>query len=177
MSKIAEQIKALQLKQKKIDYISYVADLVKNDTKCIDFQDVQKEIVEKIEPFLLKLMDSIEKDVELKADGQPALSEEQVKALALVADKLIAKPQVANQQPANPQVPPPPKPPQPTVSNQDKMNFALGNRHLADKRVQVLNDQNAQIYGKVVGLDAPHVVVKTDTGPVINVPIEKIVTL
>ena len=175
MSKIQEQIKALQLKQKKIEYISYLADLIKNDTKCIDFKDVQKEIVEKIEPFLLSLMTEIEEGaVPKESQSETTLTPEQVEALKKVADRVLTKPVVENQPFAQPQ------PQQPVQSkaeppHQDKMRFALDNRHLADKRVQVINDKNVQIYGKVVGLDAPYVVIQTETGPVINVPLEKIV--
>lgn len=180
MSKIQEQIKALQEKQKKIDYVSYVADLIKNDTKCVDYKDVQEEIVGKIEPFLLQLIESIEKDAEPQSSQSAGtFTEEQATALKTLADRVLQKPVIpqVNNQAFSSDTPPPVKPAQPAnqLSHNDKMNFALNNRHLAQKRVQVLNDQNAPIYGTVVGLDAPHVVVKTETGPTINVPVEKIV--
>ncbi len=185
MSKIQEQIKALQLKQKKIEYVSYIADLIKNDTKCIDFKEVQSEIVSKLEPFLLDLMTEIETDSQpKKTKDSEIFTEEEVATLKAVAQKINSKPtqSVAPAQPQAPsnspynQEPPAQKPAQPqSLSNQDKMSFALANRHLADKRVEVMNDQNVKIYGKVVGLDAPFVVVKTETGPTINVPLEKVV--
>lgn len=187
MSSIEAQIKALQMKKKKIDYVSYIADLIKNDTHCIDFKDVQKEVVEQIEPFLVKLMDGIEKDQEVSLENGEGLSTDDVKVLKLLAQKAMNRqPSVpnANVQLSNAangafsQESPPAKSKQQELremSHNDKMNFALNNRHLGNKRVQVLNDQNAQIFGTVVGLDAPHVVVKTETGPTINVPLEKIV--
>lgn len=173
MSKIQEQIKILQLKQKKVEYVSYIADLVKNDTKCVDFKEVQKEILEKIEPFLLELMTQIEEGAVAPKASQNVtgdLTPEQVDALKKVADRVLTKPE--NQSFSEPPQKPAPKQDAP---HQDKMRFALDNRHLADKRVQVINDKNVQIYGRVVGLDAPFVVVQTETGPVINVPLEKIV--
>lgn len=178
MSNIDNQIKALMLKKKKIDYVSYVADLVKNDTKCVDFKDVQKEIVEKIEPFLLQLMEAIEKDSALAtAETAETFTKNEANILKVLAARAATKP-LPPAPPVNnggftPEVPPPPA--QSTSSVKDKMNFAMSNRHLGNKRVQVLNDQNAQIFGTVVGLDAPFVLVKTDTGPTINVPLEKIV--
>lgn len=184
MSKIQEQIKALQLKQKKIEYVSYIADLIKNDTKCIDFKEVQPEIVAKLEPFLLDLMTEIETDtVTKKVKESDVFTEEEIATLKAVAQKINSKPSQPSA-PAQPQAPqnspynqePVQKPAAPqALSNQDKMSFALANRHLADKRVEVMNDQNVKIYGKVVGLDAPFVVVKTETGPTINVPLEKVV--
>jgi hypothetical protein len=182
MSKIQEQIKALQLKQKKIEYVSYILDLIANDTKCVDFKEVQKEICSRIEPFFINLITEIETDATAKTEQQIELSQEEIKVLKVVAEKLLTKPAAPskdNIQPLNTpntkEPEPAKKPVQQELSNTDKMAFALGNRHLADKRVQVLNEHNAQIFGKVVGLDAPFVVVKTETGPTISVPIEKVV--
>jgi hypothetical protein len=177
MSKIDQQIKDLQLKKKKIDYVSYVADLIKNDTKCIDFKEVQKEIVGKIEPFLIDLITAIENDDQVvqKPGAVPVLSEVQTKVLAQVADKLLTKSSepVQNTTPAKREERK--KPEVDNVSHHDKMNFAMNNRHLANKRVQVINDKNVELFGQVVGLDAPFVLVKTDTGPTIKVELEKVV--
>jgi hypothetical protein len=175
MSNIDAQIKALLLKKKKIDYVSYVADLIKNDTKCLDFKDVQDEVVSKIEPFLLDLMTAIEGDAEVKAPASVSgLSPEELSALKLVANKVLTKtPTPANNGAFNQDAQPAPK--KQEMNANDKMNFALNNRHLGNKRVQVINDQNVQIFGTVVGLDAPFVIVKTETGPTIQVPLEKVV--
>lgn len=179
MSNIDAQIKALLLKKKKIDYVSYIADLIKNDTKCVDFEDVQKEIVSRIEPFLLELMTAIENDVEVSV--APKIDPERQKALLELADKVLAakkNPKSQNEPSRNEPFAPTPKTPQkPIVSNQDKMSFALDNRHLGGKRVQVENDTNSDVKGTVVGLDAPYVVVKTDQGPTINVPLEKVMMI
>lgn len=183
MSKIQEQIKALQLKQKKIEYVSYIADLIKNDTKCVDFKEVQAEIVAKMEPFLLDLMTEIETDTPVKKTKESdTFTEEQIITLKAIADKINSKPaqpaqaqpQGSSNGPYNQEQAPAPVPAS-SLSNQDKMSFALANRHLADKRVEVMNDKNVKIFGKVVGLDAPFVVVKTETGPTINVPLERVV--
>lgn len=179
MSNIDSQIKALLLKKKKIDYVSYIADLVKNDTKCHDFKDVKSEVVSKIEPFLIELMTAIESDSDVKTpkdESKPImvdfLSSDEQKAIKLVAQAALKK---VNQLPSQTDTPSKPVKTQAEVSPSDKMNFAMSNRHLANKRVQVINDNNVQILGKIVGLDAPNVVVKTDTGPTIDVPLNKIV--
>lgn len=179
MSNIDAQIKALLLKKKKIDYVSYIADLIKNDTKCVDFEDVQKEIVSRIEPFLLELMSAIENDTEVTADA--GIDQERSKALLELADKVLAakkNPKSQNETSKNePFTKTNKEPTKPVTSNQDKMSFALDNRHLGGKRVQVENDTNSDVKGTVVGLDAPFVVVKTDQGPTINVPLEKIMMI
>ena len=177
MSNIDEQIKALQLKKKKIDYVSYIADLIKNDNKCLDFMDVQKEVVAKIEPFLINLMNSIENDTDVVTNSDSnQLTEAQLKVLKIVADKVINKPDSLKTETPKTNVV------KPTnniseLSPSEKMNFALNHRHLADKSVQVINDEKVTITGKVVGLDAPYVHVKTETGPTIKVPVEKIVLI
>lgn len=177
MSNIDTQIAALLLKKKKIDYISYIADLVKNDTKCLDFKDIQEEIVSKIEPFLLDLMTSIEtgSDVKPKITEQTisGISQQDMDTLKLVID--AANKKIKNPSETRSKVLPQKMPVNDTMSPNDKMNFAMSNRHLANKRVKVMNDQNVDIYGLVVGLDAPHVIVKTETGPTIQVPLEKVV--
>lgn len=180
MSKIQEQIKVLQAKQKKIEYISYIADIIKNDTKCIDFKDVKADVFSKIEPFLNELKIAIENGTEVKTHGSDeVLTSEQLDALKLVADRFINKSSVVppNNGAFNQESSQSASKPKQELNHNDKMNFAMTNRHLANKRVQVLNDQNAQIFGLVVGLDAPFVLIKTETGPTIQVPLEKVVPL
>lgn len=175
MSNIDAQIKALLLKKKKIDYVSYIADLVKNDTKCLDFKDVKDEVVSKIEPFLLTLMTSIEADGEQqKTESKSSFDEKELQALKIIASKVLNKAAETPNTPFQP-TPPAPTPKKEELSNNDKMNFAMNNRHLANKRVQVINDTNVQVFGLVVGLDAPFILVKTETGPTIQVPLEKVV--
>lgn len=182
MSKIDQQIKALQLKKTKIDYVKYIEDLLKNDTKCVDFKHVKEEILSQIIPHLEKVAEAIENDSQVQESSSLIFSKEQSEVLKELADKFMAAKQNKNpQQESKPQnqpyqsdQAPVPAPKKQELSHNDKMNFAMNNRHLANKRVQVMNDQNVQIHGLVVGLDAPYVQVKTDTGPTINVPLEKV---
>lgn len=173
------------LKKKKIDYINYIADLVQNDTKCVDFSDVKDDIVTAILPFLIELSESIEKDSAIKSKNKEQFTDEEISVLKTVALKLLTKPpeqpkpvqSVQNEPFSEPQkvVQQEAKKKAQEMSNNDKMNFAMNHRHLANKRVQVINDQNVQIFGNVVGLDAPYILVKTETGPTIQVPLEKVV--
>lgn len=183
MSKIETMIKELQEKKLKIDYISYVADLIKNDTKCVDFKSVQKEMVSQIEPLLVALMDSVESDtkVELSSDVKASFEQEEVQILKRLVNQIQQKATTPNTPASQTQpvagVNTPSAPTKPVLSNQDKMNFAMTHRNLGNKRVQVLSPESDKIHGLVVGLDAPFVIVKTDTGPTIEVPLEKIVPL
>lgn len=184
MSKIDQQIKALMVKKSKIDYIKYIQDLLVNDKNCIDFKDVKETVLKDILPHLEKVAEAIESDSKVATEQVQEFSKTQTEALKELADKFIAakqnkslehKTQAQPNQPFQNDTPTPvPAPRKQELSHNDKMNFAMNNRHLANKDVQVMNDQNVQIRGKVVGLDAPFVLVKTDTGPTINVPIEKV---
>lgn len=184
MSKIQDKINELLTKKKKIDYISYVLDLVKNDTKCIDFKDVQQDVVNKLEPFLKELSEAIESDTTVKTSVEaPQFANEEVQVLKLLASKALEKkPQPQTQTPNNSftqEIPPPAKPvqaPSHEMSPHEKMNFALSNRHLANKEVSILNDKSEIIEtGIVVAIDAPNILVKTKTGPTIAVPLPKLV--
>lgn len=173
MSKIDAQIKELLLKKKKIDYISYIADLIKNDRSCIDFLEVKDETLAQVEPFLINLIESIEKDQILNTSSKSeTFAEDEVSILKTLISK-VKNPKVPQKLEEPTKVMQKPKD-RPVVSNGDKMNFALSNRHLANREVQVMNEQGANIEGLVVGLDAPNVIVKTKTGPTIEVPLERI---
>lgn len=173
MSKIDKLIQELQLKKKKIDYLTYIKELLTGDQHCVDFVEVQEEVLGKLTPLIDKLSESIESDVEMNTET--LFSKETVETLKLLAEKVKQRKE-APPAPADPMTkvdnPQPQK--KPAVAHQDKLAFAIDNRHLSAKNVRVLNDRNMDVTGTVVGLDAPHVIVKTSQGPTIQVPLDKI---
>jgi hypothetical protein len=180
MSKIDDLIKSLQTKKKKIDYLSYIADILKNDTKCIDYKEVKAEVLGKLEPLILGLMERIESDLAESAIDTDSvlapLTKVRVDALVLMADRILTKgtTPIATVE-ATPATTTARQERQSVSDVPDKMNFAMNHRHLANQKVSVMNDQNVTIEGLVVGLDAPNVIVKTTSGPTIKVPVEKVV--
>jgi hypothetical protein len=176
MSKIDTLIQQLQEKKKKLDYLEYIKDLLKGDQKCIDFLEVQEEVLNKLIPMITQLSSEIEDSVETSAPAQASngtFSASELAALRLIASKVTEKSSQV-QQPA-------PKAPQQNTNKdnlppQDKMNFAMENRHLAAKKVRVLHKETNEPFttGTVVGLDAPYVIVKTVEGHTISVPTNKI---
>ncbi len=184
MSKIDKLIQELQLKKKKIDYIDYIVELLKGDTTCIDFKEVQSEVLSKVEPLLLSLKSSIENDLpqEIVEQRKSEFEPKELQILKTLASKAMDRvqnsstPLIEANSPFIKEIPPAqPRPPKkPLMSNHDKINFAMSNRHLADKKVKFNSDEGIPITGKVVGLDAPNVVVKTDSGPTVEVPLERI---
>lgn len=172
MSKIDKLIQELQLKKKKIDYLKYIKEMLTGDQKCIDYVEVQEEVLSKLTPLIDKLAEAIEEGVE---STSTVISKEEMDSIKLLLQKV-------KQKESNPVQPrpesgggtPPVKPKKDVLSQNDKINFAMDNRHLGNKKVRVLNDKNMNIVGTVVGLDAPHIIVKTEAGPTIEVPLEKV---
>src|SRR3954462_9440172 len=103
MSKIHNQILVLQEKKKKIDYISYIADLLKNDKHCVDYIGIKDEVLSQIEPLLIELIESIENDVPFnKSQPSSEFTPTELSAIKLLAAKVIEK-----QQDAKPSTPAP----------------------------------------------------------------------
>lgn len=181
MSKITELIKELQLKKKKIDYVEYMKEMLSADQKCVDFIEIQEEVLAKVVPLLDIVAQEIEDGVVQgnKAEvGRTAnfimLSTEDQKILKTLVEKVKSKPVASQNETAYKQ-----DIPQKTdktgaqkenqVSPQQKMDFALQNRPLANKKVIAQNPGADPIPGTVVGLDAPFVIVKSDAGPTLKV--------
>ena len=169
MSKIDDQIKSLQLKKKKVEFLTHILISAK-DYSHKDFAEVKDAVVETLEAFVTNAISSIEEGGEPQDTPNPMLgfSESQVKVLQQLADRAL------NRKPEPPKAPDSTQAPPQNEAPADKMAFALANRHLAGQMVSVANDKNMIVKGKVVGLDAPNVLVKTETGPTIAVPISNI---
>lgn len=177
MSKIDALIQQLQEKKKKLDYLAYVKDLLSGDQKCVDYIEVQEEVLTKLIPLIDKLALEIEDSVEgpSKPVSVGDLGQEDLSNLKMLAEKLKAGKSKIQDTHETPKVPHK-KEKKDHLPNQDKMSFAMDNRHLANKKVRVMAPDSEQIVttGTVVGLDAPNVIVKTVEGPTIDVPLNKI---
>lgn len=148
MSKIDTLIAELQLKKKKVEFLEHILTSAK-DYDHEAFAEVKSEVVEMLENFTKNSIAQIEDGGLPKRAETPA-------------------------QPA-PKETPAPSPRKVTeLSIHEKASFAMDNRHLSGKEVDVLNDKNANITGEVVGLDAPYVIVKVKSGHRIKVPIDNI---
>lgn len=179
VSKINEQIKELQTKLKKIEFLNHILDSAKKYENK-DFKDVKEDVISLLEEFVTVSIENIENGPSLKAVKlEGTFTEEDLNILRSMVGRVKTKSQpttVDKQTPNKVNDPygsgqPPKASKKDLVDNNDKLTFALDNRHLANKRVTVANDTGMQVHGEVVGLDAPNVVVKTDTGPTIQVPI------
>lgn len=159
IKKLREQEKRLELEKLKVEFLTHILSSVK-DYKEEAFASVKSDVIEVLEPFIKKSIEAIETgntlEIVLRSNANPA--------------PVIPIPLEA----ANATPPSKPKNAEDSVGPNDKLSFALDNRHLAGKNVNVANDQSIIIRGKVVGLDAPYVLVQTETGPTIKVPRDKI---
>lgn len=166
MSKIAEQIQKLKEQEKrleretrKVEFLTHILDSAK-EYEHAAFQDVKTDVVGMLDQFVKKSIEAIEAGTVINIT---------------VGGTSEAPPIVVAKVESAPTPPPAAKtPPQPFENPQAKLSFALEHRHLSGKAVSVINEMNLEVTGTVVGLDAPFVLVKTKSGPVIKVPVEKI---
>lgn len=163
LKELKEQEEKLKREQKKIDFLNHInASVVSYTDK--EFADVKEEICVLVNTFVDNAVKAIESgkvilymtptnidSPNLSTKGAEVSSVDDSKPAESVKSKSLSE-----------------------MSPNEKMNFALENRHLAGKRVKVANDKNIDINGEVVGLDAPYVFVKTDTGPTIKVPLPNV---
>lgn len=171
MSKIEEQIKKLREEEerlkretRKVEFFNHILTSAK-EYEHQDFKDVKSDVVALLETFVKKTIEAIEAGSEVTITvGAPVIN------IVQTTPQAPAQPHVA----APAQLKPPA---QIEASPSEKMNFAMEHRHLGGKQVQVENDKNLTIRGKVVGLDAPFVIVQVDGGPAIKVPRDKVALL
>lgn len=136
MSQIADQIKALQRIQSKIDTFQKAKELLCQLTEVPDFPGVSKEVSEAIQGFIEQSVISLNSG---GAAPRPAVS----------------APMAASETtPINDSVRPKPA--------KDAVSFMMKNRALEKKRVR-LDTPNGQVLGTVFGLSYPNVIVVTDT--------------
>lgn len=180
MSKIEERLKALKeqeerLRQEglKIQFLQHILDEAKA-SKLEQFKRVKAPVIEMLEDFVENAIESIEKEQPLiMTVGSPIPSPEH-----LEESKKHIVPEEGSSKPKPPEQKKPLKQQEPgELSPQEKLNFAMEHRHLSGKTVKVSNpkDPNLPFSGEITGLDAPFVIVKTEQGPIIKVPLEKVI--
>lgn len=171
MSKINDQIKDLQIKLKRIEFLNHILDSAKK-YEDKDFFEVKEEVISLLEGFVTSTIEGIESSSETlsKTTLKGEFSADDLNIVRSMVNRVKHKKQVT------PDVNTPYEKPSTPVKKDlidpnDKLTFALENRHLANKKVSIANDKGLTVTGEVVGLDAPNVIVRTDTGPTIQVPI------
>lgn len=153
LKQLKEQEEKLKLEQLKIEFLKHIEQSVIT-YNFPQFAQVKEDVVLLVKKFVADTIGVIEGlEVKVERTGDRSI---EITAIA-----------------PTPAVPAKPKA-EVELSTGEKMNFALDNRHLAGKKVNVLNEKNIEIKGEVVGLDAPYVIVKTSTGPTIKVPLPNV---
>lgn len=168
MSKIDEKIKELIRKKNKVELYWHILESL-SGYEHEQFQEVKEEVLAEVKAFVDAQIDLIEdgkdKDRNLVKESDVEFTVEEIKVLKQTVRKLMTPKDQTIQDPyanqGNPPVQPVQKPK--TDNRQDKISFALANRGLANKRVKC-QTPNGEVLGNVVGIDAPHIIVKTDTG-------------
>lgn len=176
MSKLEDQLKELQTKKLKSDFFKYLKGSL-NDLKFEEnrFDDVKSEVMESMNAFIDAQIDMIESgEINQKQELEELFNSEEVKVLKLMASKAL------NKQTNNPLGEPRP---QVVLTKEqriaeltanDPVKFALRHRHLEGKSVQFTN-QDGTFNGKVVGLNAPNIILEMPSGNKVQVHVDQII--
>ena len=183
MSKIDDLMKQLEEKKITIEAYNLIADSLGDTLKDTKFDNIREDVSGKIAEYIIAEIEAVEQSAGLGA-SQPqeenatlsGFSQEDVGLLRNILDRAKGKTPQNNGAFSEGGNPPPQQPRQRRPVNAaapDKIKFALANRHLEGKTV-VFQGNSGLIEGTVRGLDAPNVVIQTDTGKTHEVPIDAI---
>jgi hypothetical protein len=168
MSMILDQIKALQKKQATIDMYSQADSLLQSSLKNpAEHEGVAEEVLAVLGEFIASRKHHLESGAPevAQAPAVEPFTPEEMTAIRALLQRLSQR--ATSDAPA-------PATPQPRVTDRnDKLRFALENKSLENKRVSV-DTEHGRVLGVVVGLDAPNVIVKTDTGYTVPVDVRHI---
>ena len=185
MSVLDKQIAELQRKKNKVLFIEHLWELV--DNASLEGEDTEenlslrKEVCTEIEQFFNKLKESIETGREIASDAkEQVFNEDEIQAVKALAKRLAQKtgnsPMDPPEQNKGPHSPRQQRPDPATMG--DKIDFALKQRHLANKNVQFEftsgSGENLVLVGKVVGVEAPYLQIQTPTKGTVNIEPEKV---
>lgn len=162
MSKLDDQLKELQRRKAKIEM--YIAFKKRGAPVSDTYKDIASEVKDEINSFIdnkIALIESneIEQPVDVFTDAEVKI----LKGLANRAAERAKEPTV--------KTPSKPKEKKPVAETQDVLSFALKYRSWGGKTVTV---ENAGL-GKVVGMEAPNIIVKLEANAMtVKVPPENI---
>jgi hypothetical protein len=161
MSKLDDQLKELQRRKAKIELYNAAFKSMKFHSD--KFKDIAQEVRLEIDGFIADKIFKIE-DGEVEQPTE-AFTDQEVKILKKMANMAAER---AKEPTARPQEP---KVKKPVAETQDVLSFALKYRSWGGKNVNVAKAGK----GKVVGMEAPHILVKLETnGMTVKVPPEDI---
>lgn len=172
MSTINDKIKLLQRKLATVERLNQVLSYVEGLGDPTDHPGLSKELSSVFKTFVETQISNLEAGSDLQPETvkvQPQqFSDEEVTILRSLIERV--KTQSTGTQP------PKTVTPSPQSDRSDKIRFAMQNRHLDQKRVAI-QTKDGTVKGKVVGLDAPHVIVQTDTGYTVPVELEQVTVI
>lgn len=150
MGKIDEIIKKLELKKKKIEFLEHILKSAK-EYEDKDFKDVKDDVILLLESFITRAIDIIENPPKYKAPTKLPTSSKVENSVNENSQQVQPEVDIA----------------EPSVN--DKMSFAMENRHLSGREATTIAKDGQIIKGTITGLDAPYIILKTNNGPRIKV--------
>lgn len=153
---LSEQMAALKKKQKELELISQIVDYV---AKLTSEQTENKEVADKVRDlftaFANRVVQSPEKKTQSIDIPTPSLKVEGVQVVPSNSENDRVLVQM-----------------KPTGDIGSKIKFAMAYRHLENARVK-FGDQE----GTVRGIDAPNIVIQTDSGQTLEIPPQELTIL
>ncbi len=181
MSNIDDQIKFLQRQKKKIQFLKFIKNKAESHSD-VD-KDIRKEVSEMVGSFIDIKIKEIESGQEVGILSSNTFSDQDVQILRQLIDKVSKKSStpISKPTPVKPVETPPKqklsKPLKKKVDQETVLQFRDSYLYLSDKHVTVENPNSGeQFEGKVVGLQYPHVILRTDSGD-LKIPPEDIIGL
>lgn len=183
MSFLDAEIKRLQAQKLKVEFYKHIKGLVEG-IKEPKFADVSKEIIDNVSAFIDSHIDMIETgEIDTVEQVKRVFNEDEINNLKSLSSEfslinaLITRAKSRQNLVSEDKTNPAPKlsseKPVTNIETPDKIKFALQNRHLADKTVMVTT-RDGEVKAKVQGIDAPYIIVKTETGHTAQVSLDNI---
>lgn len=177
MSRLDEQLKELQTKKLKAEFLKLLKNKV-GDVTNDKFKSVEKEIKDQVFAFLDARVDMIESgEIKQESELKGLFSSDEVEVLKLLAQRAASKqnkvsqPKEIKENPykttgveAAPEI-------TAELTPAEKIKFAQELRHLDAKEIKMKDGSS----GTVVGLDAPHVIVQLYNGVSVRVKPEDVI--
>lgn len=147
LKKLKEREQHIEREKRKVEFLKHILESARTYEDA-DFKEVRDDVVSLLSAFV----ESASNDIVNAIVSGPVQPKVEPKTNTTTAPAAFAQ--------ETPKAPV--KTPKPSVA--EVMNFALANRHLGGKTVEVMNESGEVFRGDVVGLDCPHVLVKAKDG-------------
>lgn len=168
---LKDQLYEIEQKLLKIEFFKLISENL-NTINSDKFKDVAEEVKAEVKAFIDAQVDMIETGTLKDSKELSTLfTNEEVDALKRLAARALQKTEAVNNPMGKSTEKKTPKKQQRELSQPDKISFALAHRNLGGKKVRIGESQEV---GECVGIDAPYIIVKMESGRTVQTTPEEI---